>query len=187
MNLKKTTYLGSLMLAIMTMSMLACGDVSKLSIDIVFPDEDTQNATQKLFFVVREVASTSTTPCTGLWDQAPLCQDANGDLRPCAEYLKLVDYPNRNDVVAAPLDVNQYTVMVYSYDAPLDQICSEDAECANSAVGAYCRSFSGAVETKACVSDQAGLIPIAGGCAGGVVSAAGSTDLTIKLDRRPAD
>ena len=186
MSFKKMTYLAAFMVAMMTMGMMACGDVSRLSVDIVFPDDDTKNATQKLFFVVREVASTSTTPCSGLWDEAPLCADASGQARPCAEYLRLVDYPNRNDVVAAPLDVNQYTVMVYSYAEPIDQVCAEDAECASSAVGAYCRNFSSAVETKACTSNESGLVPIAGGCAGGVVSASGATDLTITLDRRPA-
>jgi hypothetical protein len=180
-----TRYLGSLVSIATAMVMSACGNVSTLSIDVVFPDENTKNATQKLFFVVREVASTSTTPCSGLWEDGPLCQEASGELRPCAEYLKLVDYPNRNDVVAAPLDVNQYTVMVYSYSAPIDQICTEDSECANSANGAYCREFSNAVETKACVANQEGLTAIAGGCAGGVVSLNGATDLTIKLEKPP--
>lgn len=178
------TLLSGALIAVTAAWSMGCGDVSKLSINIVFPDDETKNATQKLFFVVREV-STSTTPCTGLWDTAPLCADVSGELRPCAEYLKLVDYPNRNDVMTAPLDVNQYTVMVYSYAAPIDLLCSENAECESSQVGAYCSSFSSAVDTKACTRDEAGLRAIAGGCAGGVVSLSGATDLTIQLEKPP--
>ena len=188
MSLPKALILVSALAAMTATWSIGCGDVSKLSIDVVFPDEETKNATQKLFFVVREV-STSTAPCneTGLWGSAPLCEDDSGELRPCAEYLKLVDYPNRNDVVAAPLDVNQYVVMVYSYGSQLDILCTEDSQCGESQVGAYCRGFSSAVDTKACVAAQNGLSPIAGGCAGGVVSLSGATDLTIQLEKAPTN
>jgi|GEM_PF-3352144 len=142
-----------------------CGDIAKLSISLVFDSEDTKTATKELFFVVREVTTTSTTPCSGLWDEVPLCEDDNGSPRPCAEYLKLVDYPNRNDVVAAPLDVEQYTVMVYSYDESLDVVCASDADCENSQAGAYCRQIASSSDLKACVSKSEGIVPIAGGCA----------------------
>ena len=165
--------------------MYGCGDIAKLSINLVFESAETKTATKELFFVVREVTTTSTTPCSGLWDEVPLCEDANGSPRPCAEYLKLVDYPNRNDVVAAPLDVEQYTVMVYSYDESLDVVCASDADCAASQAGPYCRQLASSSDLKACVSKSEGIVPIAGGCAVDEISTNSVEPTNIQIAPRP--
>ena len=101
-----------------------------------------------------------------------------------AEFSRLVDYPNRNDVVAAPLDVGTYTLLVYSYTTDLDQLCEADEDCGDSEVGNLCREIG--ADKKACVSDNAGLIPLVGGCAEGTIDANGASELTVDLNTRTA-
>lgn len=162
-----------------------CGDIAKLSLNLVFESDETKTATQELFFVVREVTTTSTTPCDGLWGEVPLCADADGSPRPCAEYLKLVDYPNRNDVVAAPLDVEEYTIMVYSYDESLDVVCASDDDCAASESSPYCRQLASSSDLKACVSKSDGIVPIAGGCVVDEISVNSTDPTDIQIAPRP--
>lgn len=150
-----------------------CGDVSRLVVTLRFPDADTSSATQQLMFIVREPAEGD--PCEALWGEHPTG---------LKEFTRLVDYPNRNDVVAAPLDVGRYTVFVYSYGTRLDRLCQEDADCETSTVGGKCRAVG--ADKRACVSGEAGLVPLAAACSGGLVAVDGATDLTMTLEVPPA-
>jgi hypothetical protein len=153
---------------------LGCGDVSRLVVQLRFPDADTEAATQQLLVIAREPPATGD-PCETLWGTPPPER---------AELPRLLDYPNRADVVAAPLDVGIYTLYVYSYAQPLDLLCEDDTGCTTSKIGKNCRAIGGG--KRACVAEDVGPLPIAGGCAAGLVDSAGRTDLTVPLEARPA-
>lgn len=158
---------------------LGCGDVSRLKTSLRFPDTDTASATRQLLFVVRPPPPPSAgNGCDALWGAQP------GGETP--EFSRLVDYPNRTDVMAAPLDVGRYTVIVYAFASPIDTLCGSDDDCATSSVGPSCRPLSPSQAGKsACVAGDAGPAAIAGGCQGGIVSAEGATELIVPLEKPP--
>ena len=161
-------------MSLILVSVSGCGDVSRLKMNLTFPDADVASVTQQLLVVVRDLQEDGE-PCDALWGEAP-----SG----VAEFAQLVGYPNRTDVVAAPLDVGSYTVLVYAYDRSFGRLCTEDAECGESEPAETCRNIG--AEKSACMSDEAGLSPIAGGCiAEGVISAKGATDIDMALEKRP--
>ncbi len=165
-----------LLLALAVVFAAGCGDVSRLKMQLRFPDTDTASATRMLLFVVRPPPPPSEgNGCDALWGSQP------GGETP--EFSRLVDYPNRTDIMAAPLDVGSYTVISYAYATPIDTLCSQDSHCAASAIGANCRPIGGG--KSACVAGDTGLSPIAGGCQGGIVSDAGATELLIPLEKPP--
>jgi hypothetical protein len=88
---------------------IACGDVSKVSVGLSFPDEATETATKKLLFIVREAPSNNQNGCASLWstDGSALPQNQSS-----------INYPYKNDVVAAPIDLAQYprlTLFIYAF------------------------------------------------------------------------
>ena len=150
-----------------------CGDVSRLKVTLRFPDVDTSEATRQLLFVIREPTREGD-PCDALWGDQP------GEL---AEYTSLVPYPNRTDLVAAPLDVGQYTIMVYGYGTALDRLCDADEKCETSTMGKFCRPVGGG--KNGCVSADAPLEPLAGGCYGGaVVEMNRASEIVLTLEKR---
>lgn len=85
-----------------------CGDLGSVDVKLMFPDEATQASTRRLLFVVREVPKTGS-GCAALWSSDPTG---------LAETRSLIDYPNRNDVLAAPVRLAQYpalTFLVYAH------------------------------------------------------------------------
>jgi hypothetical protein len=150
-----------------------CGDVPRLDVRLHYGDPALDAATRKLMFVVRAVPM-SGDPCSPLWtDRSP----------GLPERAWLVDYPARNDLVAAPLDVGVYTIFVYAYANDLDdRTCQADSDCANSTVGNSCGDIGGA--QRSCIPSGSAVSPIAGGCAGGSVGDS-STLLVIPVDKNP--
>ena len=99
----------------------ACGDIGMVNVNVEFPDEDTELRTRALHFIVREVP-TDRDGCDDLWQNGPsnLPQSAS-----------IIEYPNRNDIVAAPVRLAMYkalTILVYAYP-------TTDIEASNSIAG----------------------------------------------------
>jgi hypothetical protein len=89
-------------------ALFGCGDLGNVDVSLTFSDSAMQAATRRLLFIVREVPK-SGTGCEALWTM-----QSNG----LAESRSVIDYPNRNDVVAAPVKLSQYprlTLLVYAY------------------------------------------------------------------------
>src|SRR5687767_8322046 len=79
----------------------ACGDVDRVQVNLDFPDDATERSTQKLLFVVREAPMVGN-GCAALWMKEPTG---------LAENQSIVDYPYKNDVVAAPIKLSQYPAL----------------------------------------------------------------------------
>ena len=96
-------------ISILGAAMLAgCGDVNKVRVSLTFPDDTTETATNELLFIVRE-APKSGNGCAALWssDTSPLPQNSS-----------TIEFPYKNDVVAAPIDLNEYpalSLLVYAF------------------------------------------------------------------------
>ena len=85
-----------------------CGDIGMVNVTVDFPDEDTELLTRALRFIVREVPG-NRDGCEDLWLMAPTNL-------PQSE--SVVEYPNRTDVVAAPVRLAMYkalTILVYAH------------------------------------------------------------------------
>jgi hypothetical protein len=88
--------------------LVACGDIGNVRVDVAFPDEETELKTRALLFVVREVPK-DREGCADLWTNQPTG---------LAENRSVIEYPNRNDVVAAPVKLSMYpllTLLVYAH------------------------------------------------------------------------
>lgn len=86
----------------------ACGDVDKLSVNVTFPDEDAKEATSNLLFIVRQAPATGN-GCGALWSSEPPMLPQNAST---------IAYPYKNDIVAAPIDLQGYaalTLLIYAY------------------------------------------------------------------------
>lgn len=86
----------------------SCGDIGNVRVDVEFPDQESELKTRALLFVVREVPK-DRAGCDDLWSNQP-----SG----LAENRSIIEYPNRNDTVAAPVKLSQYpalTLLVYAY------------------------------------------------------------------------
>lgn len=94
--------------ALVSLFSVGCGDIGMVSVDVEFPDEDTELLTRALRFIVREVP-TDRDGCTDLWVMGPTNL-------PQSE--SVVEYPNRTDIVAAPVRLAMYdalTIFVYAH------------------------------------------------------------------------
>ncbi len=93
----------------LALSTAACGEIEVLKMDLTFPDQDTELRTRALQVIVREVPTDGSEGCTALWSDQPT------NLNQTAA---VVAYPNRNDALAANVDIRQYpalSLLVYSY------------------------------------------------------------------------
>lgn len=105
-----------------------CGDIGRVVMDVSFSSEDLELRTRALEVVVRETAE-GVDGCDNLWLQQPLG---------LAEDRKVIAYPNRVDIRASPVNLDQYpalTLLVYAY--PTADIETSEAiagGCAESAV-----------------------------------------------------
>lgn len=153
---------------------VACGDVSRLEVDLIFPDSTTQSATQQLL-VVSRTPKTDGTSCDALWRRDP----SN-----LGEYVSLIGYPNRNALVAAPLAPDDYTVLVYALPQPVTTLCKKDEQCAGTTPAMSCRPLEGG--QSACLPAGTTLSAIAGGCSGGIVTQDLVTAMTVTLEKAPA-
>ncbi len=115
-------------LALALLGSAACGDIGNVRVNLEFPDEETELRTRALLFVVREVPK-DRGGCEDLWrDMQP---SGLGELR------TVVEYPNRNDVVGAPVKLSEYpalTLLVYAHPSrdvttstPIAGGCTETA------------------------------------------------------------
>lgn len=162
-----------LLLLTSALLLTSCGDIARMKVDLRFPDEDTRQSTQQLLFLVREPPQ-SGEPCAALWGQPP-----SG----LGEYVRLIDYPNAQDVLAAPLRPGLYSLFVYALPARLDVLCDGDEDCVASAIGPSCRQLAGG--QRACLPASGVVEPIVGGCTGGSVSEASVNEIVVPLDVAP--
>ena len=89
-------------------ALASCGDVNKVSVSIAFPDDTTSTATKQLLFVVRQ-APPSGNGCAQLW---------TADTSSLPQNQSTIAYPYKNDIVAAPIDLNEYpalSLLVYAF------------------------------------------------------------------------
>jgi hypothetical protein len=103
-------WISALVLAASGSLLGGCGDVDKVSVKITFPDDAAKSSTSNLLFIVRQ-APASGNGCAALWvDEASMLpQNAS-----------TIEYPYKNDVVAAPIDLQGYpalTLLIYAYPA----------------------------------------------------------------------
>ncbi len=87
---------------------MGCGDIGNVQVSVGFPDNETELRTRSLLLVVREVP-TDRSGCDDLWSDRPTG---------LAESRSLVEYPNRNPIVGAPVKLDMYqflTLMVFAY------------------------------------------------------------------------
>lgn len=155
-------------------ALVGCNDVPRLQLAAEIPDPDLKLATQQLLFIAREPPATGGNPCSVLWSEPPT---------ELAQLARLIDYPNAQDVVAAPLDVGNYTVFVYALSSRFDRLCATDADCADSAVGPSCRALEGG--QKACFADTTSVRTLAGGCGEGIISSTIAYSLALELGPPP--
>ncbi|MBK6683893.1 MAG: hypothetical protein IPG45_05420 [Deltaproteobacteria bacterium] len=88
---------------------LGCGDIGSARLDVSFEDGTIESQTRALMLVVREVRMPNVNGCDSLWSNQPSS---------LAESRSVVVYPNRNDVLAAPVKLSMYpnlTLLVYAY------------------------------------------------------------------------
>ena len=88
---------------------LACGDIGSARLDVSFEDGTIESQTRALLLVVREVRMANLNGCDSLWSNQPST---------LAESRSIVVYPNRNDVLAAPVELSMYhnmSLLVYAY------------------------------------------------------------------------
>lgn len=106
----------------------ACGNIGQVELDVSFSDADTELRTRGLHIFVRQVPMTGT-GCDDLFTttQTMLLQTE-----------AKVEYPNRNDVVAAPVNLDSYSELTFrvyalpTLDTPPEQGIA--AGCADSAI-----------------------------------------------------
>jgi hypothetical protein len=86
----------------------SCGDLGNVNIALTFPDDTTKAATRRLELIVRETPMTGD-GCAALWSNMPTG---------LKERSAVIDYPNRNDVLGANVNLSEYprlTMLVYAY------------------------------------------------------------------------
>lgn len=88
----------------------ACGDVGSLELDVVFPDEATEQTTRSLNIVVRE-SDGSGTGCDLVWSNAVPPAGAR-------QSVAVTAYPNRNDVLAAAISLEYDALSLFVYAHP---------------------------------------------------------------------
>lgn len=86
----------------------ACGDIGNMRVALDFDDEEVEGRVRAVMFVVREVPP-SGNGCALLWSNQPTG---------LAENRSVLEYPNRTDIVAAPVKLSMYpklTFLAYAY------------------------------------------------------------------------
>ncbi len=84
-------------------ALCGCGDIGVVRLDVQFPDEDTELRTRALRVVVRQ-SPMSGDGCQALWSTQPTG---------LPETTSVVEYPNRNDILAAPVKLSMYPSLTY--------------------------------------------------------------------------
>ncbi|MCK6550109.1 hypothetical protein L6R52_30015 [Myxococcota bacterium] len=106
--------LGSLSLCAV---LAGCGDVGNVSVNLAFSDPALEAATRRILFVVREepIAGGG---CDAIWSDEPTG---------LAETRGLMDYPNKNDVLAVAVALSKYPMLsVFAYALPTRDAESSD-------------------------------------------------------------
>lgn len=112
-------------------SSFACGNIGQVELDVSFAEADIELRTRGLHIFVREVPMDGSSGCEDLFTttQTTLRQTE-----------AKVEYPNRNDVVAAPVNLDTYANLTFRvYALPtLDTLPEEGiaAGCADSPIDA---------------------------------------------------
>lgn len=133
----------------------ACGNVDRMEVDLRFADPAIEAATRQLLIVVRQPAPSGDS-CGALWGAIPAG---------LGETARLVDYPNREDVLVVPLESNPYTLFAYAYPERLAGLpCSGSDICP---ADWSCQPVDGG--QRACVPDGTSPRALAGGCGRGAV------------------
>lgn len=97
------------LLSVLFLVAAGCGDIGSARIQVDFEDATVKGQTKALLLVVREAKDPNVNGCDALWSNQPST---------AAESRSVVAYPNRNDVLAAPVKLSMYpnlTLLVYAY------------------------------------------------------------------------
>lgn len=133
----------------------ACGDVDHMELELRFADPAVEAATRQLLFVVRQPVPSGES-CGALWGPIPPM---------LGETARLVDYPNREDILVVPLESKPYTVFAYAYPERLSGLaCASSESCPSDW---SCQPVDGG--QRACVPDGVSSRSLAGACGRGAV------------------
>ena len=132
-----------------------CGNLDRMEVDLRFSEPELEARTRQLLIVVRQPAPNGES-CAALWGtiQAGLGETA-----------RLVDYPNREDMLVVPLESNPYAIFAYAYPERLTGVA-----CGNSAVCPAdwrCEGVDGG--QRACLPPDVSPRSLGGGCGLGAV------------------
>ncbi len=145
-----------------------CGNLDRMEVGLAFSEPELEARTRQLLVVVRQPAPSGDS-CAALW----------GSIQPgLGETARLVDYPNREDILVVPLESNPYTVFVYAYPERLTGIA-----CGNSAVCPAdwrCEPVDGG--QRACLPPETSAQSLGGACGLGAV---GQETAPVVLDVAP--
>lgn len=126
-----------------------------MEVELRFADPEIEAVTRQLLFVVRQPAPTGDS-CGALWGAIPAG---------LGETARLVDYPNREDVLVVPLESNPYTLFAYAYPERLTGVpCTSSEGCP---ADWSCAEVDGG--QRACVPEGTSPRSLAGGCGRGAV------------------
>lgn len=87
-------------------SLVGCGDIGALEVDVIFPSEEVELSTRALRVVVRELPPMGAEGCDALW------RDPLPGLRQTVE---VTAFPNRNDVLAAAVSLDYPALNIFVY------------------------------------------------------------------------
>ncbi|MBI4817511.1 MAG: hypothetical protein HY791_14720 [Deltaproteobacteria bacterium] len=144
--------------SLVCLSALACGNVSELNVTLSFTSAEIEDTTTQVMLVV-QLPPKDGDPCAPLWADPPA---ALGQ-----PFVRLVDYPNATDLLAAGLADERYAIFAYAHATQFDLFCKNSGECAGSSVGRSCHAIGGG--QQACVASDRAVSPLAAGCAVGTV------------------
>jgi len=103
---------------ILALALAGCGDIPNVRTSITFPNEEIELRTRALLLIVREVPK-DRPGCQDLWRDQPMG---------LAETRSVIEYPNRNDVVGAPVKLSEYPALsLFVYAHPSRDITASTA------------------------------------------------------------
>ncbi|MBI2377705.1 MAG: hypothetical protein HYV07_27130 [Deltaproteobacteria bacterium] len=153
--------------------LFACGEVATLDVSLEFSTPDIKGATKQVLLVV-QLPPKDGDPCEPLWADPPA--------KLGEPFVRLINFPNANDLLAAGLADERYALFAYAHATQFDLFCKTvDSECSGSNVGKACRPIGGG--QKACVSGERAITPLAAGCGVGSVGLE-TRPISIKLSPR---
>jgi hypothetical protein len=146
----------------------ACGNVDRMEVDLRFSDPEIEASTRQLLVVIRQPAPAGGS-CEALW----------GAIQPgLGETARLVDYPNREDMLVVPLEANPYSIFAYAYPVRLTGVpCTSSAVCPSDWI---CENVDGG--QKACVPPDSSARSLGGACGLGSV---GQEPTLVELEVAP--